>query len=104
MYFAVQAMAAEMSTGMLAYGQIHRRNPSISMLVVGMEAKFHKKAVGKIAFTCVDGHAIAESIETAISTGTAQTIRCYAVGMNEANEMVAEFWFVWSFKPKTVLK
>jgi hypothetical protein len=102
MYFAVQSMAAEMSTGMLAFAQIHQRNPSVSMLVVGMEAKFHKKAVGKIAFTCMDGHAIAETIETAINTRTGQIIRCYSVGMNEANEVVSEFWFTWSFKPKSV--
>ncbi len=102
MYFAVQSMAAEMSTGMLAFGQIYQRNPSVSMLVVGMEATFHKKAIGKIAFTCLDGHAIANAVETAINTGNGQTIRCYSVGMNEANEMVSECWFTWSFKPKTI--
>jgi len=47
MYFAVQAMAAEMSTGMLAFGQIYQRNPAVSMLVVGMEAKYHKKPLVK---------------------------------------------------------
>ncbi len=73
----------------------------VSMLVVGMEARFHKKAVGKIAFTCMDGLAIANCIEVAISSNSAQSIRCYSVGMNEANEMVAEFWFDWSFKPKS---
>ncbi len=103
MYFAVQSMAAEMSTGMLAFGQIHQRNPVVSMLVVGMEATFHKKAVGKVVFTCLNGLAIASAVETAISTGSGQTIRCYSVGTNEYNEMVAEFWFIWSFKPKTVV-
>jgi hypothetical protein len=101
MYFAVQSMAAEMSTGMLAFGQVHLRKPAVSMLVVGMEAKFHKKAVGKISFTCIDGLAISLAVDAAIQTESGQTIRCYAVGRNAAKEMVAEFWFTWSFKPKS---
>lgn len=100
MYFAVQAMAAEMSTGMLAFGQIYQRNPSVSMLVVGMEAKYYKKATGKIIFTCKQGIEIAAAIETALQTGEGQTIKCYSVGTNQAGEMVAEFWFIWSFKSK----
>ena len=55
MYFAVQSMAAEMSTGLLASGQVYQRNPTVSMLVVGLEAKFFKKATDLIAFTCEDG-------------------------------------------------
>ena len=39
MYFAIQCMAAEMSTGLLASGQVHQRNPAVSMLVIGLEAK-----------------------------------------------------------------
>jgi hypothetical protein len=100
MYFAVQSMAAEMSTGLLAFGQLYQRNPSVSMLVVGMEAKFHKKAVGKIAFYCEDGLAIANAVEAATQTGQGQTIQCYSIGKNEAGEMVSEFWFTWSFKAK----
>lgn len=100
MYFAVQSMAAEMSTGLLAFGQLYQRNPSVSMLVVGMEAKFHKKAVGKISFSCDDGLAIASAVETATQSGQGQTIQCYSIGKNEAGEMVSEFWFTWSFKAK----
>ncbi len=100
MYFAVQSMAAEMSTGLLAFGQLYQRNPPVSMLVVGMEAKFHKKAVGKISFSCKDGLAIANAIEAASQTGLGQTIQCYSIGKNEAGEMVSEFWFNWSFKAK----
>lgn len=100
MYFAVQSMAAEMSTGLLAFGQLYQRNPAVSMLVVGMEAKFHKKAVGHISFYCEDGLAIANAVEAAIQTGQGQTIQCYSIGKNDAGEMVSEFWFTWSFKAK----
>jgi hypothetical protein len=100
MYFAVQSMAAEMSTGMLAFGQVFKRNPSVSMLVVGMEAKFHKKAIDKITFTCNEGILISDAIDEALRVGEGQTIQCYSIGKNQAGEMVSEFWFTWSFKAK----
>jgi hypothetical protein len=81
-------MAAEMSTGMLAFGQIYKRNPSVSMLVVGMEAKFHKKAIGTIIFTWNQGILIADTPEKASSSGEGQTIQCYSVGKNNAGETV----------------
>lgn len=100
MYFAVQSMAAEMSTGLLASGQVYKRNPAVSMLVVGLEAKFVKKAVDTISFTCADGDAINEVVESSIATGEGKTIRCYSVGTNLAGEVVSEFWITWSFKAR----
>ena len=98
MYFAVQSMAAEMSTGLLASGQVYQRNPRVSMLVVGLEAKFVKKAVDIISFTCTDGEAIGAIIEESIATGESRTIRCLSTGTNLAGEVVSEFWITWSFK------
>src|ERR1019366_655179 len=51
-YFAVLAMAAEMSTGMLGLMCTHEAKPSVSMLVTGLEASFTKKATGLTTFTC----------------------------------------------------
>lgn len=99
-YFAVLSMAAELSTGILAVGQVYKRNPTVSMLVVKMEADFYKKAVGKIIFTTNDGHKIAEAVEQAVATGEGVTVQCLSVGLNEANEEVARFVFTWSFKSK----
>ena len=48
MYFAVQAMAAEMSTGALVLYQIKKSNKKISMLVANNKGNFTKKATGKI--------------------------------------------------------
>lgn len=100
MYFATQAMAAEMSTGLLALGQIYQRKPVVSMLVVGMEAKFHKKATDTTTFSCNDGAAIANAVAQAVISGEGQTLMCYAVGKNQAGDTVSEFWFTWSFKSK----
>ena len=100
MYFAAQAMAAEMSTGLLAFGHIYHRNPNVSMLVVKMEVNYIKKATGNIFFTCKDGVAIQNTINEAIQTGEGKTLTCHSIGKNEANEIVAEFVFTWSFKAK----
>ena len=101
MYFAVQSMAAEMSTGLLASGQVYKRNPPVSMLVIGLEAKFVKKVVDTVSFTCIDGAAIDEAIESSIATGEGKTIKCHSIGTNFAGEVVSEFWITWSFKAKT---
>lgn len=102
MYFAVQSMAAEMSTGLLASGQVYQRNPAVSMLVVGLEAKFLKKATDTISFTCEDGEAIDKVIEESIATGEGKTITCRSIGTNMAGEPVSEFLITWSFKAKKV--
>jgi hypothetical protein len=100
-YFACLGMAAEMSTGVLAMAHIFRRRPGVSMLVVGMEASFAKKATGKTLFTCPDGLLIREAVERAIATATPQTITVRSSGHNAAGETVAEFTFTWSFKAKS---
>ena len=99
-YFAVEAMAAEMTCGMLAFAQVYQRVPKISMLVVGTQAHFLKKATGTILFSCEDGLAIQEAIQETIATGEGKTVICKSVGTNSKGEVVAEFNFTWSFKAK----
>jgi hypothetical protein len=99
-YFACLSMAAEMSTGVLALAHIHNRKPSVSMLVQKIEANFLKKAADKTTFTCNDGLAIQQTILDAIATGEGKTITAKSVGVNVANEVVAEFFVTWSFKVK----
>ena len=101
MYFAVQSMAAEMSTGLLATGQVYKRDPAVSMLVVGLEAKFFKKAVDTISFTCFEGEAVDKIVEEAIQTKEGKTLTCKSVGTNIAGEIVSEFLITWSFKAKS---
>lgn len=99
-YFACLSMAAEMSTGVLAMAHIYKIKPGVSMLVVGNESRFLKKATGKTIFTCSDGEAIKAAVEKSIATGEGQTIIAKSIGYNKKEEIVAEFLFTWSFKPK----
>lgn len=100
MYFAVQAMAAELSTGALVMMHIKQSNQKISMLVAQNKATFSKKATGRIRFICQDGHLINEAIEKTISTGEGQTFWMKSTGMNEAGNEVSVFEFEWTVKKK----
>jgi hypothetical protein len=99
-YFACLSMAAELSTGILAMAHVRGRKPSISMLVTGIEGKFHKKATGTSLFTCNDGDQFSQAIQTAITAGQSQEVKAHSVGVNSVDEVVAEFWITWSFKAK----
>ena len=100
MFWAVQGMAAELSTGVLCISKIQKSGQRISMLVVGLEANFTKKAVGKIIFTCDQGAELDEVLKKAIETGEGQTLQMISIGFDEKGDQVSEFIFNWSFKLK----
>ncbi|MGB8705385.1 MAG: DUF4442 domain-containing protein, partial [Gillisia sp.] len=83
MYFAVQAMAAELSTGALVMRKIQKSGVKISMLVAQNKSSFSKKATGKIIFSCNDGDKINNAISETISSGEGQTFWMRSVGTNE---------------------
>ena len=101
MYFASQAMAAELSTGILALSQVFGKDPRVSMLVFDMRANFIKKAISKITFECNDGIKIKNAVEESIKTGEGVTIETKSVGHDVGGQIVSEFYFTWTFKPKT---
>ncbi|WP_158962804.1 DUF4442 domain-containing protein [Myroides fluvii] len=98
MYFAVQAMAAELSTGALVMKKIQERGARISMLVAQNNSVFVKKATGKISFTCVDGQLLDEAIQKAIDTNEGVTIWMKSTGIDEKGDEVSVFNFEWTLK------
>jgi hypothetical protein len=100
MYFAVQAMAAEFTTGAIVMFHIKSSGKNISMLVAQNKAVFTKKATGKITFTCNQGKEIADCIEKAIHTNEGQTIWLTSIGINEIGEQVSEMQFQWTIKSR----
>ena len=101
MFWAVQGMAAELSTGIMVSSQIRERGESISMLVANNNANFSKKATGKITFTCEDGHKIKEALDQTIATGEGQTFWMKSIGINEDGLVVSTFNFEWTVKLRT---
>ena len=102
MYFAVQAMAAELSTGALVMYQIKKSNRKISMLVANNKGNFTKKATGRITFTCNDGAIIEEAITKTIATDEGQTFWMKSIGIDENGIQVSEMDFEWSVRLKSV--
>ena len=98
-YFACLAMAAELASGMLAMLHTQGGGP-VSMLVVGLEAEFSKKAVGLISFVCADGAAIAQAIAESRASGEGRTVVATSVGTDAAGEVVAVFRVRWSFRAR----
>lgn len=98
MFWAVQGMAAEFSTGALMMTKIKESGKHVSMLVTSNSATFSKKATGKITFTCNDGNLVDEAIQKAIKTGEGQTVSMKSVGVNEEGIEVSTFIFEWSMK------
>lgn len=100
-YWAVLGMCAELASGLLLLMYTHKLNPSISTFVLGCEAKFVKRALGKTKFVCNQGAEIAKAVQNAISSNEAQEIKCVTTAYNEAGEIVAEFTFIWGIKVRS---
>lgn len=99
-YFASLAMAAEMSTGILAMMYIYKTTPAVSMLITNMEATYFKKATSKIFFVCEAGSQISDTIKESIATKEPKSITVKSTGTNKNGELIAQFLFTWSFKVK----
>jgi len=101
MFWAVQGMAAELSTGALVISCIKEKNASISMLVLNNKASFMKKATGRIRFSCHDGLAIKEAIRRTMETGEGQTCWMTSEGIDAQGDVVSHFEFEWTVKLKS---
>ena len=99
MFWAVQGMAAELTTGMLLTKSIQESNTNISMLLIGNKSNFYKKAVGKIKFICEQGETAKELINLTKKNITHKAW-LKAKGFDETGDIVSEFDFEWSCKKR----
>ena len=100
MFWAVQGMAAELTTGMLLTNSIQNSKANISMLLVSNKSNFHKKAVGKITFICEEGENAKKLINSTIQNTTSKAW-FKAKGYDETGDLVSEFDFEWSCKKRS---
>lgn len=99
-YFAVQSMAAELSTASACMLAVHGHSPSVAFIIVDLKASFSKKANGRTYFTCADNSKAFEAVEQCIQTGESKTATFKTVGKLEDGTVVSEFEFTWSFKQR----
>ena len=86
MFWAVQGMAAELTTGMLLMQEIQTSKRKVSMLVLNNKANFSKKAQGKITFSCNSADLITNAIKKLLETDKPQTLWLTSKGIDENND------------------
>ena len=101
LFWAVQGMAAELTTGALIIKKIKETNKNIAMLLVKNDASYSKKATGRITFECTEGKLIDGIIKKAIESGEGQLVTLNVVGRNGDNIEVSRFSFTWSMKVRS---
>ncbi len=96
MFWAVQGMAAELTTGVLIMQAIHESNRKISMLVLNNRANFTKKARGMISFSCDSEQKIAVAMKELTSSQKPQTLWLTSKGIDSNGDVVSTFEFEWT--------
>ena len=99
-FWAVQGMAAELSTAIFVMRAIKKTGIPISMLVINNSATFKKKARGLIKFNCNQGIEVSELVLNAIMSGEAKKITLKSVGKDISGDVVSAFEFEWTIKRK----
>lgn len=104
-YFAVLAMAAELSTGALVLLHMHSSKRSdIRFIVTEVSATFLKKARGKVTFTCTDHQSIHDALNRVMETDHVgqEKVLLRSSGMDASGDEVARFEFEWVFSRPAV--
>jgi acyl-coenzyme A thioesterase PaaI-like protein len=101
MYFAVQSMAAELSTAAPILLALKAADANVALIIVGMKVDFVKKAQSKITFTCVEYESILNAIAQLKQAGDTAALTIKTVGRDVDENEVATFYFTWSFKRRS---
>lgn len=100
MFWAVQGMAAELTTGMLLSEKIKTANLNISMLLISSSCKFFKKATNSITFKCSQGKEAKDIIDLTSKSENPYKIELNSIGYDDSGDIVSEFKFIWSCKKR----
>jgi hypothetical protein len=101
MFWAVQGMAAELSTGVIILSEVRKSPLPISMLVIRNEGEFLKKAKGRITFNCADVALVKSQFETLLKSEAGKRFWMECIGTDQQGDIVSRFRFEWSLKVKS---
>lgn len=101
MYFAVQSMAAELSTAAPVLMALKGSDADIALIIVELKAEFVKKAQSKVTFSCVDFDKITNAVAQLKCTGDIAMVTARTTGRDVDDNEVANFYFTWSFKRRS---
>ncbi len=100
-YFAVQSMAAELSTASSCLLAVEGQSPSIAFIIVDLKASFSKKATSRVFFTCEHNQKAFDAVAQCIKTEEASNATFETIGRMKDGTEVARFEFTWSFKQRS---
>ena len=103
MFWAVQGMAAELTTGVLIMEAIQNSKRKVSMLVLNNRANFSKKARGKVLFECDEKQKLSKAMNQLVKTQQPQNIWLTSKGIDQNGDIVSTFEFEWTLLLKTKL-
>jgi len=101
MYFAVQSMAAELSTAAPVMLVLKDSDVDVALIIVELKVDFVKKAQSKITFTCLDYDKIYGAVAQLKQAEDTVAVTVKAVGRDIDGNEVATFYFTWSFKRRS---
>ena len=101
MYFAVQSMAAELSTAAPVLMALKGTDADVALIIVDLKAEFVKKAQSKITFSCVDYDKIASAVAQLKQVDDTVMVTAKTTGRDVEHNEVASFYFTWSFKRRS---
>ena len=101
-FWAVQGMAAELSTAVFLMKTIKKSKQSVSMLDLKNNAFFKKKAKGLVKLHCNQGNEAINAVNKAIESGEAVAVKLKSLGTDISGDIVSEFEFEWSLKKKSI--
>jgi hypothetical protein len=100
MYFAVQSMAAELSTAAMIIMALKGIDRNAALIITGVKAEFVKKAKSRIIFSCRDYEIVCDAMRKLRVPGDEVSIEVKSEGRDADDEIVATFVFTWSFKAR----
>jgi hypothetical protein len=100
-YFAAQAMAAEMSTGVPALVLVQGAPASVALILREVRAVFTKRIQGRSSFTFSDVAGMQAVVERAARSGESEVYTGRSTGHTADGAIAAEFEITWSFKRRT---
>ncbi len=101
MYFAVQSMAAELSTAAPILMALKGSDADIALIIVDLKAEFVKKAQSKVTFSCVEVDKITNAVAQLKCAGDIATVTARTTGRDVDDNEVASFYFTWSFRRRS---
>lgn len=100
-YFAAQAMAAEMSTGLAAAVLVEGAPASVAMLLTEFHALYRKRIIGPSYFTFENLADMQAAVEKAAAGPEPHLYVARSIARDANADVCSEFAVTWSFKRRS---